>query len=294
MPTVALDGGTLDYEIAGPDDGRPVVFIHGFLMGHSLWRQLSERLAARGLRCLAPTWPLGAHAAPVCNRAELTIEMVAGMVAGLLEELSLHDVVLVGNDTGGVIAQVAATRFPTRLGALVLTSCDAFERFPPPALKPLITAAKWPLAFKATLQPLRSRTVRGRGFGPLAHADIDHLVTEWVRPALTDARIREDLRLLTASLSQQTMADAVRRFPEFTKPALIAWSADDAFFPLEDGRRLAAELPDARLEIIDHSRTLSMIDRPDQLAESIAVFAGVGASRRAAQSRTGAAGPTAG
>jgi pimeloyl-ACP methyl ester carboxylesterase len=54
---------------------------------------------------------------------------------------------------------------------------------------------------------------------------------------------------------------------------LIAWSADDAFFPLEDGERLAAALPDARLEVIQGSKTFSMIDQPDALAELIADFA---------------------
>ena len=135
-------------------------------------------------------------------------------------------------------------------------------------------AAKWPLAFKGALQPLRSRMGRDRGFGALAHADIDHLVAEWVKPLLSDFRIREDLRRLTGSMNPQTLAEAVARFPEFTKPALIAWSADDAFFPLEDAHRLVDALPDAQLEMIDHSRTFSMIDRPDRLAELIADFAG--------------------
>ena len=76
---------------------------------------------------------------------------------------------LVGNDTGGAIAQVVAVSAPERLGALVLTSCDAFEHFPPPILGPLIAAAKLPLAFSAALQPMRTRF--GRAYGALAHAD---------------------------------------------------------------------------------------------------------------------------
>jgi len=87
--------------------------------------------------------------------------------------------VLVGNDTGGEIAQVVAVSAPQRLGALVLTSCDAFEHFPPPILGPLIAAAKLPLAFSAALQPMRTRFGRNRAYGALAHADIDHLASEW-------------------------------------------------------------------------------------------------------------------
>ena len=61
MHTVELTGGTIHYETVGPQTGRPVVFIHGYAMGASLWRTLSARLAQQGLRCIAPTWPLGAH-----------------------------------------------------------------------------------------------------------------------------------------------------------------------------------------------------------------------------------------
>jgi pimeloyl-ACP methyl ester carboxylesterase len=274
--------GNIHYEKVGPEDGRPVVLIHGYAMGASLWRPLTERLAATDFRCIAPTWPLGAHTEAMDKDAELTIEAIAATVGELLDELSLEDVVLVGNDTGGAIAQVVATTMPERLGALVLTSCDAFEHFPPPILKPFIAAAKFAPTFQAALQPLRTKVGRERAYGALAHADIDGLVTEWLKPALTDSKVRNDLRRLTASLDQRTTLQAAERLPQFDKPALVAWSQDDAFFPLEDGRRLAATLPDARLEVIGEAKTFSMIDQPDSLAGLIGSFADGRESRRAA------------
>jgi pimeloyl-ACP methyl ester carboxylesterase len=282
VPTATLTAGTVDYEKSGADEGRPAVFVHGYMMGRSLWEPLAERLAAQGFLCVAPTWPLGAHSVPMRAGAELTIEAIAAMVGELLDRLSLEDVVLVGNDTGGAIAQVVATRTPERLGGLVLTSCDAFEHFPPPILKPLIAAAKFAPTFWAALQPLRARVGRARAYGALAHADIDDLASDWLKPALRDGGVRHDLRRFTASLNQQTTLTAAAGLPRFTKPALIAWSADDAFFPLGDGRRLAATLPNARLEVIEGSRTFSMVDQPDRLAALIADFADAPASRRAA------------
>jgi pimeloyl-ACP methyl ester carboxylesterase len=274
MPAITLAAGTIHYEEFGPAGGRPIVFIHGYAMSSSLWRPVAARLAGWGSRCLAPTWPLGAHTEPMGEGAELTMEGMAALVAEFLEALGLEDVVLVGNDTGGAIAQIVATSTPERLGGLVLTSCDAFEHFPPGgSFKALIAAAKFAPTFRAVTAPLRTRAVRERGYGGLAHADIDELVREWVEPVLTDSRVREDLRRFTASLHTQTMVDAGGRLPQFTKPALIAWSADDTFFALDDGRRLAAALPDSRFELIEDARTFSMIDQPDVLAELIAEFA---------------------
>jgi pimeloyl-ACP methyl ester carboxylesterase len=280
MPTVTLNAGTIHYEKSGPANGRPVVFVHGYAMGGSLWRALTERLGGRGFSCIAPTWPLGAHTEPMDDQAALTMEGVAAMVSELLDALELEDVVLVGNDTGGAIAQIVATGDPARVGALALTSCDAFEHFPPPILKPLIAAARFATTFRVALTPLRTRIGRARGYGALAHADIDQLVAEWLTPALSDAEIREDLRHFTASLNRATTVRAGELLTQFTKPALIAWSEDDVFFPLADGRRLAAALPNSRLEVIHRSRTFSMIDQPDVLAELIADFAVTGEPER--------------
>ena len=87
MPAVALTMGNVHYEKVGPENGRPVVLIHGYAMGGSLWRPLTERLAAGGFRCFAPTWPLGAHTEPMNKDAELTIEAIAAMVGELLDTL---------------------------------------------------------------------------------------------------------------------------------------------------------------------------------------------------------------
>lgn len=273
MPTIDISAGTIHFEATGPENGRPVVFVHGYMMGGQLWGPVSEQLAGRGLRCIAPTWPLGAHPAPLRRGADRTITGVAGIVAEVLAALDLEDVVLVGNDTGGVVTQLVAAHHPDRLGALVLTSCDAFEHFPPPILKPVILAAKSKSLFKTAIQTMRAPLARRRAYEGLAYTDIDDLTQIWVHPALSDPAVAEDLRQLTLSLRTEVTLDVARRLPGFDKPALIAWSEDDAFFELQDGRRLAATIPNARLEVIAGARTFSMVDQPDRLADLLSSVA---------------------
>jgi pimeloyl-ACP methyl ester carboxylesterase len=273
MPTIDISAGTIHYEATGPENGRPVVFVHGYMMDSQLWRQVALRLADRSLRCIAPTWPLGAHPEPLRAGADRTITGVAGMVAEVLAALDLEDVVLVGNDTGGVVAQLVAVHHPERLGALVLTSCDAFEHFPPPILKPVLLAAKTKAVFGAVMQAMRAPAVRRHAFDGLAHSDIGDLTKSWVRPVLSDAAIAEDLRQFTLSMRTEVTIGAAERLPEFDKPTLIAWSADDLFFEQEDGARLAATIPGARHVVIDGARTFSMLDRPDRLADLLSDIA---------------------
>src|ERR1700678_3492519 len=273
MSTIDISAGTIHYEAAGPENGRPVVFVHGYMMAGDLWRQVSKRLADRGLRCIAPTWPLGAHPQPLRPGADRTIFGVAGIVADVLAALDLEDVVLVGNDTGGGVTQLVAVHHPERLGALVLTSCDAFEHFPPPILKPVILAAKSKAFFQTAIQATRAPIARKRAFDGLAHSNIDDLTEIWVRPALIDAAVTEDLRQFSLSLRTEVATGVAARLPEFDKPTLIAWSADDVFFAQEDGQRLGATIPNARLEVIEGARTFSMLDRPDRLADLLSTVA---------------------
>jgi len=273
MSTIDISAGTIHYEATGPENGRPVVFVHGYMMGAQLWRRVSERLADLGLRCIAPTWPLGAHPEPLRAGADRTIDGVAGMVAEVLNALDLQDVVLVGNDTGGVVTQLVAVHHPERLGALVLTSCDAFEHFPPPILKPVILAAKSKTVFRTAIQAMRAPIARRRAFDGLAHSNIDELTALWVRPAMSLPAVAEDLRQFTLSLRTEVTTGVAARLPEFDKPTLIAWSADDVFFEQEDGARLAATIPNARHEVIEGARTFSMLDQPDRLANLLLTVA---------------------
>jgi pimeloyl-ACP methyl ester carboxylesterase len=56
---------------------------------------------------------------------------------------------------------------------------------------------------------------------------------------------------------------------------LLAWGTDDRLFPIRDAERLAAVFPDARVELVDDSRTFVMVDQPGRLADLVAAFAPV-------------------
>ena len=66
-----------------------------------------------------------------------------------------------------------------------------------------------------------------------------------------------------------------------------AWAADDRLFPLADAERLAALLPDARVEVIAGSRAFSMIDQPGRLAELVTAFAQPGRARLRSAANSG-------
>jgi pimeloyl-ACP methyl ester carboxylesterase len=86
--------------------------------------------------------------------------------------------------------------------------------------------------------------------------------------------VRRDTHRLTAAMGDDAFMDQVAaELAGFPKPVLLAWAADDKHFPLEHARRLAAILPDVRLELIHRSRTWVMRDQPEHTAHLIGRFA---------------------
>ena len=270
---VRLDSGSVRYRERG--SGPTIVFVHGLLVNGDLWRKVVPLLAGE-FRCITPDWPLGSHEVPLDYGVKLTTRKAAGIIRRFLDALDLRDVTLVGNDTGGGLCQIVVAERPERIGRLVLTSCDAFENFPPKALYPLMAAVRVPGLPSALLQSMRIGPLRRLpiAFGWLTKRPIeDEIVMEsYLRPSLEKTRVRRDAINLIKDISPKHTMRAAEKLPEFTKPVLIAWAKEDRIFPVRDGERLSETFPNAQLELIEDSYTFVPEDQPEKLAQLIAKF----------------------
>jgi pimeloyl-ACP methyl ester carboxylesterase len=270
---VRLPQGTIRYRELGA--GEPIVLVHGLIANSLLWEQVAPRLA-REFRVIAPDWPLGSHELPLNPGADYTPPGLAALIADFLDALDLRDVTLVGNDTGGALAQIVAVERPERLGRLVLTSCDAYENFLPALFRPLQLLARVPGFVWLMANSLRPRPARRlpMTFGWLSKRPLPPDTSDaFLEPAQQDRRIRGEIAAILRGISRRHTLDAAARFPEFRKPVLIAWAAEDRVFPLQYAQRLKMAFPDARLQTIEDSYTFVPVDQPERLAELIAAFA---------------------
>ena len=119
---------------------------------------------------------------------------------------------IVGNDSGGAISQVLATRRPERIGRLVLTNCDTHENFPPSAFKLMPPLAKLPGAMTVMSLPFRLAPVRRAAFAPFAKTKIPpELIDSWMEPSQRDAGVRRDTAKVTAGLNKRYTLEAAER-----------------------------------------------------------------------------------
>lgn len=113
--TIDHDGLSFDVLVDGPEDGVPVVLLHGFPQISKSWRHVMPVLAAAGYRVFAPDqrgYSPGARPGDVFryDTATLTSDALA-----FVDATGGEQVHLVGHDWGGAIAWQVAGRHPERL-----------------------------------------------------------------------------------------------------------------------------------------------------------------------------------
>lgn len=254
-----------------PADAPVVLAVHGALVDGRVWDGVAARLSAEAT-VLLPDLPLGAQRLPVPDRTRLNPPDLAGAVVDVLDELGVTAATLVGNDSGGALSQIAVATFPDRFAGLVLTSCDAFDHFPPPLLRPLPWLVRIPGGTRAVARLFRVPALLSRPgrLNLLVAQPVDRaLVEACLAPVLTDDGVRDDFTAFVLSMDAAHTLRAAERLAAWSRPAVVAWSRRDRIFPPADGERLAATLPDAELIWIEDALTFSMLDQPDAVAAAV-------------------------
>jgi len=267
---IELPAGRVRYREAG--EGKPVVFVHGYLVDGRLWGGVVDRLSDR-CRCIAPDWPIGSQQIAMKPDADLSPYGIAAIIASFLEKLDLEDVTIVGNDSGGAMSQVLVTRHPERIGRLVLTNCDTHENFPPGPFKAMAQFAKLPGAMTVIAAPFRVGALARAAFKPFAKTPIPaELVASWMEPGLHDAAIKHDVKKVTVGMNKRYTLEAAEKLKTSELPILLTWAPGDRVFPFKYAERLAADTPNARIVQIPDAGTFVPLDQPQRVADEIAGF----------------------
>jgi len=269
---IDLPAGRIRYREAG--SGKPIVFVHGYLVDGRLWDGVVDRLSDR-FRCIAPDWPIGAQQIAMNPEADLTPPGIAAIISSFLEALGLEDVTIVGNDSGGAMSQILVTRHPQRIGRLVLTNCDTHDNFPPGIFKAMPPLAKLPGGMTLLSLPFRSAAISRAAFKPFTRNPIPaELVASWMAPAMNDKDIFRDLKKVTVDMNKRYTLAAAEQLRNSQLPILLTWAPGDKLFPLSYAERLATEAGNARIVEIPDANTFVSLDQPQRLSEEIAGFIG--------------------
>lgn len=246
-------GLRLAYEEAG--DGPAVLFLHAFPLSRQFWRRQIDRFAGYGFRCVAPDLSGFGESQAVPEGQPCRMEDFAADAVALLDHLGLDRAVVCGCSMGGYAALALAEARPERLRALVLedsrSGADAAD------------------GRERRLDMARRVVTEGTGF--VAEAMIPKLLGKTSherRPGLREWLERQIAAAPPAGVAaaQRGMAERPDRGPSLAGiavPALIVVGEEDEITPPEESRRMAGEIPGARLVVIPEAGHLASLERPE-------------------------------
>jgi pimeloyl-ACP methyl ester carboxylesterase len=257
--------------------GPAALFVHGVFLNGYLWRHVAEHLSDVR-RCI--TVDLLAHGdTRTASGCDLTFSSQADMLAEFCEALHLDQVDLVGNDSGGGIAQIFATRYPDKLRSMTLTNCDVHDNCPPQAIEPLLNV-------------LRQGQMTGFGKAMLANADVarralgagyefpERLSPETIQTYLqplfgTEERAQLLERLLqTCFLAPEChSAFVLQGLSTVRTPTLVVWGTADIFFDVKWAEWLRNTIPGTReVVMLEGAKLFFPEERPHELVHALLRF----------------------
>jgi pimeloyl-ACP methyl ester carboxylesterase len=248
--SVQTASGRISYIEQG--NGPVALFVHGVLLNSYLWRhQLADLSDIR--RNIAVD--LLAHGdTEIAPDQDVSVTANAEMLKQFLDALKIDRVDLVGNDSGGGIAQIFAALYPERVRSLTLTDCDTHDNWPPEAFKPFLAMAAAG-GLRGTLDAMladKSIYRSPQALGPAyEHPELlsDNSIEMYLRPLVrTEQRTRDLQRFLAAFDNKHTLAIEAR-LKTLKAPTLIVWGTDDVYFDVKWSHWLSDNIPGTRRRV---------------------------------------------
>lgn len=256
--------------------GPVALFVHGVLLNGWFWRHQLEQLGDLR-RCIAPD--LLAHGrTEIQADQDVSVTANAHMLAQLLDSLDLHQVDVVGNDSGGGISQIFAAMYPERVRSLTLTNCDTHDNWPPTAFQPFVK-----LVHDGGLPGLLSAMMKDKNvyrspqaLGPAyerPEAVTDTTIEAYLSPHVRSPQRTRDLERFVNAFDNRHTVHVEAGLRALEAPALIVWGDDDVYFDVKWSQWLADTLAGpTRRVVLKGARIFFPEERPSQLNEQLRAF----------------------
>jgi pimeloyl-ACP methyl ester carboxylesterase len=260
---IRLEDAAIHYVDKG--QGQPLILIHG--LGGRIYNfrynipVLSEHLRVVALDLKG----FGYSERPAAGDYSLTAQ--ARLVSELMDRLGIPRAAVLGHSMGAAIALRLAATYPEKVDRLILVGSA-----PPNGMVPRFAASRLlrPLLRLGTAlvlhQPRLREEVLRQGF-----YDPAFLSPEMLEEFRRSASIRGSTNAI-ASLLSDVARDEPVDLSRVSQPVLLLWGEGDRWTNLSLARRLADELPDARLQVIDRARHMVLEERAEEANKVILAF----------------------
>ena len=255
---VQLSDGITHYEIDGPENGQPVVLVHGFSVPYFVWDPSFTFLADSGFRALR--YDLFGRGYSDRPTLKYNIDLFCKQLRDLLDTLELEKINLLSLSMGGPIAATFANQYPDRVERLILID--------PSGAKPI------------SLVGMR-KAVTLPGFGELAIGlfgtnillkgiarDISSrdLINEFQDKFQVQLIYKGYKRAILSTLRNNMLGDfssAYRIIGKLDIPTLLFWGEEDKTIPFARSKDICTAIPQVQFHAIADCRHMPHLEKPD-------------------------------
>ncbi|MEV6646723.1 alpha/beta fold hydrolase [Amycolatopsis sp. NPDC051371] len=253
---------TLAYDDLGPEDGRPVLLVHGHPFDRSMWRPQAEYLAARGHRVVTPD--LRGYGESPGRGTKTTLDVFARDLVDLADHLKMNRFVLGGLSMGGQIVMHLLEDHPGRAEAVLLA--DTFPGLDTPDARQarIDTAAR----------------ITEEGMASYADELLPKMISKQTRATRPDveAHVRKMMRDAPAEGAAAALRGRAER-PDYTEglqridvPTLVVVGSEDEFTPVEDAERIHQHVRGSALVVVEGAGHLPNLERETEFNEALGTF----------------------
>ena len=248
-------GKALSVEKQG--SGEPVLLLHGLGSTANVWEPQVRALADRFT--LIRFDLEGAGRSPAAG--PLSIAGWVDDLKALLDAEGIAKARFVGHSLGTLILQHFAVKYPQKLEKLVFIGVN---RAPPEARRQAIKERVAKVRAEG-IDGIADTIVKG-GVSPHTFANKPEVVA-FVRELLTRQPVEGYARSCEA-MGASVAADS----SGITCPVLVVAGRDDAVSPVANGEGIVADLPGAKLKIIEQCGHWHPIEQPAEITKALAEF----------------------
>lgn len=263
-------GVGIEYDVHGPDDGPPVVLLHGFPDTGRLWRHQVPALTGAGHRVIVPDQRGYGRSDKPGDVDAYNILFLAGDVLAVLDDAGVERAAVVGHDWGAPVAWALAATVADRVEKVAALSVGHPSAF---AAAGLAQREKSWYMLLFQFEGIAERWLSGDGWANFrawsGHPDADAVIADLE----ADGSLTPALSWYRANVPPTALVEPPPALPAVPVPAMGIWSTGD-FALLEDQMKASAAYCEAgfRYERIDGAGHWMQLQAPEAVNRLLVDF----------------------
>jgi pimeloyl-ACP methyl ester carboxylesterase len=255
---IALADGITHYELGGPENGTPVVFVHGFSTPYFIFDTTFEFLVNSGYRVLR--YDLFGRGYSDRPRVDYDIHLFVRQLKNLMDTLGLKQVNLIGLSMGGPITASFISQYPESVSKYAIIDPAGAKQV---SLPWFLEMLKMPIIGELTLGLLGSasmlKSIASDLFDP---ESVKHFQAQYK----VQMQYKGFKRALLSTMRNEMLVSFYETYAhvgKLQKPTLLFWGKQDKTVPFEHSKLILQAMPHVEFHAIDNCGHIPHYEKPE-------------------------------